>query len=59
MHAAFYAQGYAHAQTRLWQMQVSRLAGMGRVSEYFGTKALSLDKFMLSMEFYELSKESI
>lgn len=40
-------------------MQMSRLAGQGRISEFFGAKAINLDKFMLAMEFYELSKESV
>jgi acyl-homoserine lactone acylase PvdQ len=40
-------------------MQMSRLAAQGRISEFFGAKALNLDKFMLAMEFYELSKESV
>lgn len=40
-------------------MQMSRLAGQGRISEFFGPKALNLDKFMLAMEFHELSKQSL
>jgi hypothetical protein len=28
--------GFAHAQDRLWQMEVSRMAGQGRLSEMFG-----------------------
>lgn len=39
-------------------MQMTRLAGQGRISEFFGPKALNLDKFMLSMDFYERSKEA-
>lgn len=43
-------------------MQMTRLAAKGRISEYFGAKAINLDKFMLSMEFYEdarLSSENL
>lgn len=40
-------------------MQMTRLAVQGRISEFFGSKALSIDKFMLAMEFYELAKQSV
>jgi penicillin amidase len=59
LEAALYAQGYAHAQTRLWQMQMTRLAAQGRISEFFGEKAINIDKFMRVMEFYSLSEKSV
>ena len=39
-------------------MQMTRLAAQGKISEYFGPKAVNLDKFMLAMEFYEGAKKS-
>jgi len=38
-----YAAGYVHAQDRLWQMDLLRRAGEGRLSELFGERTLSLD----------------
>jgi penicillin amidase len=41
----YYAQGYVHAQERLWQMELNRRAGSGRLSEIFGEIALEADRF--------------
>ncbi len=38
-----YAQGYIHAQERLWQMETHRRAGPGRVSEIVGEDAIEMD----------------
>ncbi len=43
-HDLFFAQGYVHAQDRLWQMDVSRRAGQGRLSEVFGSSTLKFDR---------------
>ncbi len=43
-HDLFFAQGYVHAQDRLWQMDVSRRAGQGRLSEVFGSSTLRFDR---------------
>jgi penicillin amidase len=41
----FFAQGYIHAQDRLWQMEFNRRIGSGRLSEIFGKLALETDRF--------------
>ncbi len=41
---AFYAQGYAHAQDRFFQMDLLRRNAAGELSELFGPAALSRDK---------------
>ncbi len=41
----YFAQGYLHAQERLWQMELNRRLGAGRLSELFGTVALETDRF--------------
>ena len=41
----FFAQGYIHAQERLWQMEFNRRIGSGRLSEIFGELALEPDRF--------------
>lgn len=41
----FYAQGFVHAQDRLFQMDASRRIGAGRLSELVGPFGLRVDKF--------------
>ena len=41
----YFAQGYMHAQDRLWQMELNRRIGSGRLSEIFGSVALETDRF--------------
>ncbi|OAI22360.1 penicilin amidase [Methylomonas koyamae] len=43
---AYFALGYLHAQDRLWQMDLNRRAGSGRLAEIFGGDALEQDRFM-------------
>ena len=43
---AVFAQGFVHAQDRLWQMELNRRLGAGRLSELFGDMALSTDIFL-------------
>ena len=39
------AQGFVHAQDRLWQMEQNRRVAQGRLAELFGTVALEADRF--------------
>ena len=41
----FFAQGYVHAQDRLFQMDTHRRVGAGRISEISGTSGLATDRF--------------
>ncbi|MCF8356484.1 MAG: penicillin acylase family protein, partial [Melioribacteraceae bacterium] len=41
---AAYAMGYVHAQERLFQMDLTRRAAAGRLSEVLGTQTLPFDK---------------
>ncbi len=41
----YYAQGYVHAQERLWQMELNRRIASGRLCEIFGEVALEADRF--------------
>jgi penicillin G amidase len=43
---ALFAQGFCHAQDRLWQMELSRRLARGRLAEVLGPPALDLDRFM-------------
>lgn len=56
---AFKALGYAHAQDRLWQMELMRRIARGGLSEVFGEDLLSTDKFMLSLGIDEHAKTTV
>lgn len=45
----YFAVGYVHAQERLWQMELIRRAGMGRLSEILGESALPVDKLFRTL----------
>lgn len=49
-HDLFFAQGYVHAQDRLWQMELDRRTGAGELSALFGAAALDLDRTMRVFE---------
>jgi penicillin amidase len=42
----YFAQGYVHAQDRLWQMELNRRVASGRLSELFGEVTLEADRFL-------------
>ncbi len=52
----FFACGYVHAKERMWQMDLMRRAGQGRLSEIFGEDQLERDKFMRVMGLKEASQ---
>jgi len=45
----FFAQGFVHASERMWQMEVFRHIGAGRVSELFGESQLDTDTFIRTL----------
>ena len=51
-HDAFLALGYVHAQDRLWQMEMNRRIGAGRLSELLGDATLDIDKFQRTLGYY-------
>jgi penicillin amidase len=46
---AYFAVGYVHAQDRLWQMELIRRAGMGRLAEALGEPALKIDRMFRTL----------
>ncbi|MBM3151162.1 MAG: penicillin acylase family protein [Chloroflexi bacterium] len=46
VHDLFFAQGFVHAQDRLWAMESARQAAHGTLSEVVGERALNNDRFM-------------
>ncbi|MCA1817618.1 MAG: penicillin acylase family protein [Acidobacteria bacterium] len=47
----FFAQGFVAAQDRLWQMEMWRRAGEGRLAEILGAQAVERDKFARLMRY--------
>ena len=56
---ANFALGFAHAQDRLWQMEMSRRTASGRLSEIFGDSTLEADRFMRTLGIHRLSREAL
>jgi penicillin G amidase len=48
-HDVYFAVGYVHAQDRLWQMELIRRAGEGRLAEVLGEPALKIDKMFRTL----------
>src|SRR4029077_969861 len=44
--------GFTHAQDRLWQMELSRRSGQGRLSEIFGERTFTTDVFLRTLDLY-------
>jgi len=49
---AAFALGFVHAQDRLFQMDMMRRLGAGRLSEVFGAPTLALDRLMRTLGLY-------
>ncbi|MDZ7615250.1 MAG: penicillin acylase family protein [Flavobacteriaceae bacterium] len=56
---AYFALGYLHAQDRLWQMELVRRVGAGRLSEVFGESMVETDKFFRGIGIAEASEASL
>jgi penicillin G amidase len=52
----FAALGYVHAQDRLWQLELNRRTGHGRLAEIFGPVALSSDQFIRTLGFSRIAR---
>lgn len=52
------AQGYVHAQDRLWQMETLRMAGQGRLSEMFGEKTVGTDIYLRTLNLAGHARQS-
>ncbi|NQW30365.1 MAG: penicillin acylase family protein [Ignavibacteria bacterium] len=54
-----FAQGYAHAQDRLWQMDAWRRLGRGTLAEVLGEQLVEPDRFMRSIGIAEIVQEQM
>lgn len=53
------ALGFVHAQDRLWQMELQRRTGQGRLSELFGERTFTTDVFIRTLDLYGHSERSL
>lgn len=57
-HDLFFAQGYSHAQDRLWQMELIRHLASGTLSEVVGADTLELDRYMRTLGLRRIAEQS-
>jgi penicillin amidase len=55
-HDLFFAQGFVHAQDRLFQMEIHRRLALGRLSELFGELSLDTDRTVRTFGFHRIGK---
>jgi penicillin amidase len=55
----FFAQGFVHASERMWQMEVFRHIGAGRVSELFGKSGLDTDRFIRTLGWRQAAERDL
>src|SRR5439155_22468905 len=48
-HDLFFAQGYVHASERMWQMEIFRRIGAGRLAELFGASQIDTDRLVRTL----------
>lgn len=53
---AYFTTGWVHAQDRLWQMEMQRRIGAGRLAEIVGAQGLGNDRFMRTLGIYRLAE---
>jgi penicillin amidase len=51
-HDVYFAMGFAHAQDRLWQLELERRVTQGRLSEVFGERTIRQDIWFRTLGLY-------
>ena len=55
----YFAVGYVHAQDRLWQMELMRRAGQGRLAEVLGEPALKIDRMFRTLGLWRHAQKTL
>jgi len=58
-HDLFFAQGFATAQDRLFQMDLNRRVGLGRLSEVLGEAALETDRYLRTVGLHRVAAAAV
>jgi penicillin amidase len=56
---AYFGLGYVHAQDRLWQLELNRRAGTGRLAEVFGPDVLWRDRLFRTLGLRQAAERSL
>ena len=56
---AMFGLGFVHAQDRLWQMEMNRRIGAGRLAEVLGPRALETDVFLRTLGVERAARASL
>ena len=56
---AWFALGYVHAQDRLFQMEMQRRIGQGRLAEAIGAPGLRIDRMFRTLGLYGRAQDSV
>jgi penicillin amidase len=56
---AVFGLGFVHAQDRLWQMEMNRRIGAGRLSEIVGPAGLGPDRFLRTLGVYDAAERTV
>lgn len=56
---AHFGLGFAHAQDRLWQMEMNRRVAAGRLAEALGAGALDTDRFLRTLGVRRAAEENL
>ncbi len=55
----YLAMGFAHAQDRLWQLEIQRRLSQGRLSEIFGRSSVDQDIWIRTLGIHQAAKNSL
>ncbi len=55
---AYFSLGYVHAQDRMWQLEMNRRIGAGRLSEILGEPTVDIDKFIRTLGTYRAAVQT-
>ena len=59
MHDLLYAQGFVHAQDRLWQMELFRRVAEGRLAELLGDGLIETDQFLRTIGLWRAAIDQV
>lgn len=58
-HDALFALGFVHGQDRLFQMDLTRRLGAGRLSQVMGQATVQVDRVMRTLDLYDVAKANL
>ena len=58
-HDLFLAQGYVHASERMWQMEIFRRIGAGRLAELFGASQIDTDRLVRTLDWRRAAERDV